>query len=325
MTAIERNERHSGTEPAAPVHQQPGNILVVIDPTAERQHCLDKAIQIARRAGSALELFICDTPETAAESQPLTGGMVEHRRQQLSLQRLEKLEALAATLRSAGLSVRTRAEWDPDLATGINLRAMRSGADLVVKDTHRHLSMPHAMLSHTDSKLIHQSPCALLLTRSAPWPEQPVVSIAIDPCQPAERTAVLDQVLLTAGATLATNIDATIDVVHVLRGPPHLPGEPVPAEISAQTAEQTREQVLDTVRESGVVAPVHFENGPVARKLVSFASAHRSNILVIGATARPRWMNGTAGGTAAEILEHLPCDLLVFKPPGFVSDLLVRD
>lgn len=323
MNDIVAAARRPGPEHTAPGRNAFRNILVVIDPTEERQHSLDKAIQLAKAAGGTLELFVCDTPETASD--PRTpAGVIEHRRQ-LALQRLQTLEALAAPMRAAGLRVSTQASWDADLATGIGMHAIRSGADLVVKATHRHLPMPHAMMSSTDSKLIHQLPCALLLTRPSPWPQRPYVSIALDPCQPAERTVALDRVLLATGAALAANIDATFDVVHVLRGPPHLPGETVSPAVSTQAAEQAREQVRDVLRDSGVVAPVHFENGPVASSLLAFTSKHRSDVLVIGATARPRWMNATAGGTAAELLEHLPCDVLVLKPPGFVSDLLVSE
>lgn len=324
MAEIAGVARCSGMEQTAPDQNPFANILVVIDPTAQRQHCLDKAIQVARRAGSTLELFICDTPESAAETRPLAGEVMEHRRQ-LAVQRLEKLEALAAPMRAAGLRVSTHAAWDSDLSTGIGMRALRSGANLVIKETHRHLPMPHAMQSLTDSKLIHQLPCALLLTRPTPWPQKPVVSIAIDPCQPAERTVALDRELLVTGAALATSMDATVDVVHVLRSPPHLPGEAVPSDVIARAAEQSRERVMDVVRDSGVVAPLYFETGLVASNLVSFTSEYLSDVLVMGSTARPRWMNGSAGGTAAEILEHLTCDLLVLKPPGFVSDLLVSD
>jgi nucleotide-binding universal stress UspA family protein len=45
----------------------------------------------------------------------------------------------------------------------------------------------------------------------------------------------------------------------------------------------------------------------------------------LGAAARPRWENAAASGTAAQLLEQLACDLLVVKPEGFVSPLLLRD
>jgi hypothetical protein len=36
-------------------------------------------------------------------------------------------------------------------------------------------------------------------------------------------------------------------------------------------------------------------------------------------------VHSAASGTAAQILERIRCDLLIVKPPGFISPLLVTD
>ncbi|MEO8063509.1 MAG: universal stress protein [Pseudomonadota bacterium] len=65
--------------------------------------------------------------------------------------------------------------------------------------------------------------------------------------------------------------------------------------------------------------------GRVAQSVIDFTAAHKPHILVIGAASRPRWAHAVASGTAAQILQDVDCDLLVVKPPGFVSPLLVTD
>jgi nucleotide-binding universal stress UspA family protein len=58
----------------------------------------------------------------------------------------------------------------------------------------------------------------------------------------------------------------------------------------------------------------------VADGLEHLAREQAPDVLVVGAVARS---TGGRGGTAAHILEHVDCDLLVLKPEGFVSPLLV--
>jgi universal stress protein E len=51
----------------------------------------------------------------------------------------------------------------------------------------------------------------------------------------------------------------------------------------------------------------------------------KADIHVVGAVALPRWVHSAANGTASQMLERIGCDLLILKPPGFVSPLLVTD
>jgi universal stress protein E len=59
--------------------------------------------------------------------------------------------------------------------------------------------------------------------------------------------------------------------------------------------------------------------------LVRLVEEHAPDVLVMGAVARPRWVHSAASGTAAQVLGRIGCDLLVVKPPGFVSPLLVTE
>jgi universal stress protein E len=65
--------------------------------------------------------------------------------------------------------------------------------------------------------------------------------------------------------------------------------------------------------------------GDPCEGLLRLARVGTPDILVMGAAARPRSVHSPVGGTAARMLERMNCDLLVLKPPGFVSPLLVTD
>jgi universal stress protein E len=295
-------------------------ILVVIDPTRPEQVALEKAARIALTHGGELQLYICDVQQEPPES--WAGG---HRsgeyREILRTRALAELQALASPLREDGLTVTIHYEWHAPLEQGIARHVLRTRPDLVVKETHLHASLPESQAGRTDWSLIRQLPAALLLVRPGTWPARPRIAAAVDPLHPADRPAGLDEAIVQTGHALADLLHGSLDVLHVLEGPAHLPGEPVTAEQKAQCHAGARH---DVERLAGAVqAPAHYAEGNVALGLIGLARRQPVDVMVMGAVARVRSPHAIPGGQAARILEHVNCDLLVVKPAGFVSPLLV--
>jgi universal stress protein E len=214
-------------------------------------------------------------------------------------------------------------EWHAPLEQGIGHHVIRTRPDLVVKETHRHVAAGRADISYTDWNLIRQIPVPLLLVRRKPWPPAVQVAAALDPCRPAERPVVLDETIVGEARSLSGLLGGMVNAYHVLQAPPHLPGETVSSARRAQMHAQARHVVEQLAQ--GAAAAVHLVEGTAIEGLRQLAAEHHPDILVMGTVARPRSAHAAAGGTAARVLEQIDCDLLVVKPPGFVSPLLVTD
>jgi len=307
-------------DPQPDTHLPLRSILVVVDPTAHEQPALEKATRIASRCGSRLELYVCDVEQQLPESWAggaRFGQYRELRRNQL----LQELDAIAQPLRARGLAVDVVCEWHAPLEQGIGEHAIRTQPDLVVKETHRHAQPPHANLGSTDWNLIRMVPMPLLLVRARPWPSGVRIAAAVDPCHPADRPVALDAAIVGGSIALGRVLDATPDVFHVLQMPPHLPGDRVSLEELAAAHSRARVAVAQLAH--GTDAGMHFIEGTVPEGLEHLAEEHLPDVLVVGTVARPRSIHAAAGGTAARVLERVDCDLLVLKPPGFVSPLLI--
>lgn len=297
-------------------------ILVVVDPTVHSPPCIHKAQLIAAKFGSEIELFVCDFEQTMPDD--LEGVMTYHEyRHLLESRRLAGLERHAAALRGLGLKVSTTAQWHADFISGIGQRVIRTAPDLVIKDTHHHLPMPRMMGSRTDWSLLRQLPAPLLLVRERRWHDAPRVAVCVDPSRPADRAVELDRALVAAAHGLAHGLDGMLDVIHVLRGPPHLPGESVSEAQKMHANALARASVEEIVGNNGLYTALHFEEGVPTERLPAMAARLGSDILALGVAARVHWTDTIPGGTAAQILESLECDLLAVKQPGFVSPLLV--
>lgn len=302
-----------------PQGRQIRKILVVVDPTARDHACVEKAARIAAGVGADLELFVCDILQ---EDDSATRAARDE-------QAIALLQTLAAPLRGRGLGVECRTEWHSPLEQGVGLRVLRSNADLVVKDTHHHaIDAVGGGYGLTDWTLIRQIPVPLLLVRPTAWPARPHLTVGIDPMHPARRSESLDEEMIGLAVQVASATHGSVDALHVLQNPPHLPGEAVSAEAVALAHALAREDCTRLVRrsaESGKPVELHFEPGRVASNILAFAAAHATQILVLGSGAHSRWRQTGASGTAAQILESLTCDLLVVRPPGYVSPLLVTE
>lgn len=305
--------------PLAPTVGQLRRVLVVVDPTASDHPCIEKAARIAAGCGATLELYVCDV---------LQGGDAAERASREE-QALAILDRLVVDLRARGLEVERHVEWHAPLEQGIGLRVLHSKADFVVKDTHRHkLAASRGGYGLTDWTLIRQISVPLLLVRPRPWPTYPRVTVSVDPMHPAQRPESLDESMIEIGGIVANATGGIIDALHVLQGPPHLPGESVSPETRAATYDRAQAAVTQLVARShsaGNPVEMHFATGRVSTGVLQYVDRRGTDILVMGSGAHSRWRQTGASGTAAQILESLECDLLVVRPPGYVSPLMVTD
>lgn len=203
------------------------SILVVVDPTAgSMQPAVDKAVRLAASSGAGLELYICDVEQDIPDSWADSGRVAEYRELRRQ-QYLRELEAMAARIRAGGQVVTVACEWHAPLEEGIGHHVIRGRPDLVVKSTSRHAVEARVALTRTDWNLIRQIPASLLLVGPRPWSSQPRIAVAVDPGQSVEHPAHLDETLVEEGCELAGMLAGSLEIYHVLRNPPHLPGDGV--------------------------------------------------------------------------------------------------
>lgn len=296
-------------------------IMVVIDPAAHEQAALAKAVLLAQLCGGSLELYVCDVEPRISESWTGASRAGEYR-EMMRQRQLGELHALARPLQARGLELSTFCEWQAPQEQGIGHHVIRTRPDLVVKEVQQR-ALGRGFLSRTDWNLIRQVPAPLLMVGPKPWRALPRIAVAVDPLQPVDHPGSLDHMISDLGRSLADALQGTLEIVHVLQAPPHLPGE----QVSAEQKDCAQTLACDSVARlaTDVDATVRFGEGSVERGLVRLVTSDAPDVLLMGAVARPRWVHSAASGTAAQVLRRIDCDLLIIKPRGFVSPLLVTD
>jgi len=300
-------------------------ILVIVDPTATEHPSIDKAALLAEKFNARLELFVCDTK--AAREMRLSSHMRKSPGEPFPVSIKELLESLAAPLRARGLDVTTETACAEPLHVGLIDRTRQTNADLVVKDTHHHSLAQRTFLTNTDWQLIRACPAPLLLTKGTPWAETPRIVAAVDPGHVNDKPRILDHWIVEHASLFAQRLNGELHVVHVYL-PMAIVGAATavnPTMVTAAAPEELaleekhrRELVNSLVGEYDVEPKnVHLELGGPGQMLPLAAQRINADVMTMGAIARSGLKRIFVGSTAEDVLEKLPCDALIVKPPQF--------
>lgn len=301
-------------------------VLVVIDATTEsNQPALARAAQVAEAYPEAsFTLFLCDYNSS------LDGGMffatpgLEKAQTSLLHQHELFLEKLAASLRSLGNQVTTRAVWGKRRDRHILQAVQQTGADLVLKTTHHHNPIKRLFLSNTDWQLIRHCEVPLWLVKRADNPVSGICA-SVDPLHDADKPAALDHKLIRCGQSLANQFGGQLHLVHAFSPLPRtlVFDAGVIADYDGYAGE-LRKRHSAAFDELGSATGIeadrrHLLQGYPEEVIPDLLEEQGMGLLVMGAVSRSRLDTALIGHTAERLLDEVPCDVLVIKPDGFTD------
>lgn len=305
------------------------HILVIVDPTAKDQPALERAAWLAKSSGASLELFVCDYDQYLAGERFFDAKSLEKARKSLIANHVKRLKKLAGKISERGLAVTVDAVWDRPLHEGIVRKVLRSKPGLVVKDTHYHSAIRRSVFSNTDWDLIRDCPSPLLLVKPHDMGKDVSVIAAVDPLHERDKPAELDHRILDTGLELCEKVGGKLDVFHAFDPSPAyaVSADSMAFPISApmtemmQALKHSHEQAMATLVENYDfdAASVHILEGDIGELLIGMTEKLGTDIVVMGAVARGALKRLVLGSTAEQLLDRIPCDLLIVKPADFVT------
>ena len=253
------------------------NILAVVDPTAETQPAMHRAAWLAQHTGAELELLICYYSAYLSDDPLFESPSLNKARGEVITEEERQLEELAEPFRRQGIVVKTTALWDHPLYKGVVREIIRSGADIVFKDTHHHSAVSRALLSNTDWSLIRTCPTPLWLVKPHDIATEPSFVAAIDPMHVHDKLMALNDEVLHISRMLVQKTGGVLREFHVFDD----------------------------------------HGNEDEKELMAFASRAGASVVIMGTVSCSRWKRLFMGSTAERMLESLPCDLLIVKPDWF--------
>jgi universal stress protein E len=300
------------------------NILVIVDPTATEHAAVEKGAALAEKCSARLELFVCDTK--AARNMRQAEFPRRATGTPLVTDLKAVLEHLAEPLRARGLDVATEAACGDPLHTMLLDRVKHTRAELVIKDTHHHTLAQRTFLTHTDWELIRGCPTSLLLVKPQPWSSVVRVCAAVDPGHQDDKPQVLDRCILDKASVVAKRVGGELHVTNVYIPTAFAAGaasmSPMAFDVSADSLEMERRSKFRALHALVSDHPIptahlHVRVGSTREGLCRLAAELHVDIMATGAISRSTLKRAFIGSTAESVLEQLPCDLLIVKPPNF--------
>lgn len=306
-------------------------VVAIKEPEARASAALIKGAQLAHALGAKLELFHALTWPLYASSDPEFQELQTQERARV-ISRLEKLADRVNGRRGRQrLQLHVAAEWDAPGYEAIIRRAAATHADLIVAgiDTERHLAP--SLLRFTDWELLRNSPVPVLLVKKGAAYHRPVILAAVDPSHSLDKPARLDNAILGVSGTLSRALKGRLHAVHAYGAVPTAirPRRAMNAEAAATLTREVEAAAFKRCDRlfHGYDIPKtrrHLLAIPPADAIEDVAVRLPADIVAIGAISRSGWQRLLIGNTAEALLDQLPCDLLIVKPPQFKSRIPLR-
>jgi len=231
-----------------------------------------------------------------------------------------RMQEFADSAGKAGVAVRTSISHERPEADMVIAKAEECDAVLVVKGTHWHSPTERASFAYTDWRLIRRLERPLWFVKPVEWREKPVIIAAVDPTHAKDAEQALDHAIVNTAQDFAEKCDGKVLLLHTYQRleeigtratwtfkPVKLPVD----ELDRKIREEHR-KALDTFAAECSIDEevVHQLPGRTYEILPMFARSNESDLVVMGGVARSR-LKRRVGSTTAQVLDHLPCDVLI--------------
>jgi universal stress protein E len=294
-------------------------LVPVADGTAKR--VTRRAGELARKSRAKVELFSVIRPDSSALG--LRHAMLVQLDRAIADSRQRELEKLAGILRKQGVEVLCTVVTGDSLTESITRRLKQAPADLVAIEAHRHHLYARWFLLHSDFDLIRHCPVPLLIVKGSRRASRRPILAAIDPWHQNDKPASLDGRIVDAARSMAELESAPLHSAHAylplmgfVAGSAYAPAAvpiSVPDEAAQIAAIRRRFKALNTTYR---IPPrhAHLELGNPTFILPAVARRIKAQLVVMGAIARSALDRFLLGSTAEQVLDALPCDVLIVKP-----------
>lgn len=298
-------------------------ILAIIEMDRFPQEVTSRAAWIAKRYGCDLELVLSDPTlgvlrdsyMVSIDSKQLADGI----RQAQEI----VLNELAESVADDSLTVTTSITHERPASDAIVALTLDREPRFVVKGTAYHSPAERATFTFTDWQLIRKLMAPLWLVKPRKWNEIPVIVASVDPTHRHDKDHLTDQLIVDAAKSLAARSGGKLMLLHTYERlveigshammslkPVRIPVEKLDQEIRIK-----HRQNLDALAAENDIPgdDVHQLPGRTRDILPAFVREYDADVVVMGALARTGFKRRILGSTAEQVLDHLPCDILIVR------------
>jgi universal stress protein E len=300
-------------------------LVAVRAPTVVARPVLRKAATLAKLYDAPLRIVhVLPIPQSSLSR---AGAVVRQAAQADLDHRTAQLKRLMGLAVLRGISVSSAVRCDYPVQDALVREVWDCKARMLVMESYGHGRVARLFLSNVDWELIRNCPCPLWLSKSAKFDSRAPVMAAVDPLHSHAKPGRLDDIIIANAVEAAGARPDKVLLCHAFKAQqPPLMDSPeaywlAMSKEAQRTYEQKLQQSIGKLRKNGNIPAENalIVRGDPARQLPRLAKKRRAGVVVMGAVSRRGLKRVFVGNTAERVLDKLPCDVLVVKPPQFKS------
>lgn len=265
----------------------PEKIFVVIDPTSDKQSALDRAVALAKHYGARIHAYLCVYSSLETDDPEML--------KKVEMERYKWwLDTFIEPIRAKGVNIDVEIDWSPSWREAMRDAALRSGCDLIIKQTTRTKGRS-IMMTSSDTLLFEATKARIHLTTPREEPPSNKILAAVDVARDDVKYQKLLKSVLQAGRD--------IEKAHAEEGAElHV--------VYAYSKQDDYRHVTDVAKATGVdPARVHVVGGRPEEVIEKLADELNTYLVIIGLSASHRLF----GATSDWILNNIHHDVLVIQ------------
>jgi universal stress protein E len=302
-------------------------ILAVIDPSADEQKSLSRALEIATKSGASVTAFLTIYELSYEMTTMLSMDERETMRQAVVDDRTDWLTDLVEQMvDDVKVSVDVKVVWHNRPFESIIYEVIDNSYDLIVKGTHDHSTLKSVIFTPTDWHLMRKSPVPVLLVKEHDWPNNGQIIAALNVGVEDEAHMSLNDVITIQAQGFATLLGAQVNLVNAF------PGTPVNIAIEipefdpigyTESVKKHHQQAMQIHAEKYHIAEgfCHVIEGLPEDVIPRVATEIDAELVIIGTVGRQGISAALLGNTAEHVIDKLDCDVLAIKPVGFICPI----
>jgi len=281
--------------------QQQTRLFVVIDPTAEHQLALVKALLIAKLGDCHIHAFLCIYEKI--ENSGAYASRKDFKQQSLA-RASAMLEEEMRPCRISEVSYSTEVVWNDDWVETLLRSLRKSNCDLLIKSSYQHGSARRFFSKTSDYHLIRHCPCPILFTHQGQEWQSDRVLACLDLESVDAGHARLNKAIVRDAAAFVAIMGMDLYIASVSQGEVNLDDHA----LRARYGELAPSQLGKTYDLGG--DRVLLRQGEVVETLQAICAELDPAIVVIGTLARQGIAGKLIGNTAEQLLDVIDADLL---------------
>lgn len=302
------------------------NILVIIDPTADVQKALTRAIQLARQTKANLTAFLTTFDFSYEMTTMLSSSEREIMRQSVIDNRTLWLEELIAEMPTHKVNIRCKVVWHNRPFEAIIEQVLDQKHDMVIKGTHQHDKLKSVIFTPTDWHVLRKCPCPVLLVKEHNWPADGNILAAINVGSDEAEHLSLNTKITEHAVSLSKIIKANVYLVNSFPGTPVNIAIEIPEFDSGQYNETMLKHHQKAMSEHADKYQISsgqtlVKEGLPEDVIERVSQQIDAELVILGTIGRTGLSAALIGNTAEHVIDRLNCDVLAIKPEGYISPL----